>query len=160
MIRRGFTLVELAAVVASGAVLASVAQVTPYVSVAQRRAQSLNNLRMIGAANAQYRSHNADYLPIEGVTPGRRPGPTGSISGWCGWSFAGKNNDGWWARAGIYRVFDVEAADRPLNTYLYPGVVFTAPNPPASLPAAAPARLTEQAPINRDPSDRWTHERS
>lgn len=164
MKRRGFTLVELAAVVATGAVLASVAQITPYVSPAQKRMQSLNNLRAIGTANAQYRADNAGYFPIEGSatsSPRRDPAnPPRGINAWCTWSYAGKNNNGWWrSTSGFTRPFDIEAADRPLNTYLYPTMVFTAPPIPDPLPADSPARLTEQAPINRDPADGWTNQR-
>lgn len=158
---RAFTLIDAGVIAASGLALAALADITAFTPRPQLIAQSLNNLRAIGMANAQYRADNAGYFPIELTNnPRRLSPPTGGV-GWCGWSFAGKNNAGWWqSTSGSTRFFDVEAADRPLNSYLYPEMVFHAPTPPAQLPADSEFRLTEQAPLNRDPADSWSNQRS
>jgi hypothetical protein len=44
-----------------------------------------------------------------------------------------------------------------MNAYLYPDTVFEAPPPPAELPANDPAR-SQQAPLNRDPYDKASHQ--
>lgn len=156
---RGFTLIDLAAVAAVALVGGAVAEITIYRPPSVLRAQSLANMQQHGVALAQYRADNAGYLPI-GMVAARGMAPPASGQGWCTWSHAGKNNDAWWPQGAFGQLFDVEAADRPLNAYLYPGFVFTAPPPPATLPATAPSRRTEQAPLNRDPADRWTTERT
>jgi type II secretory pathway pseudopilin PulG len=160
---RGFTLVDLAAVVLVVTVLVgitlSVAAQPASPINAQRRTASLDNIRLIGQASTLYRMDNADYLPIT-LTYKRGTDGTWSDgrSGLCGWSFGGKNNDGWWYGHGSFDIFDIEAADRPLNPYVHPEIDFCAPDPPESLPPDDPCR-SQQAPIFRDPSDRWTHQR-
>lgn len=158
---RAFTLIDAGVIAVSGLALAALADISAFTPRPQLIAQSLNNLRAIGVANAQYRADNAGYFPIELTNnPRRLSPPTGGV-GWCGWSFAGKNNAGWWqSTSWLTRFFDVEAADRPLNSYLYPKMVFHAPTPPAQLPADSEFRLTEQAPLNRDPADSWSNQRS
>ncbi|MCC6677404.1 MAG: hypothetical protein IT436_09685 [Phycisphaerales bacterium] len=152
----GFTLIDLGVVgsiIIAGGVLAQVPPLHP----AGSRSQSFALMQTHAMAVGQYRADNANAFPITlTYRRGIAPGPTsGSLEGWCTWSHAGKNNDGWWASS---PAFDVEAADRPLNSYLYPGVTFQAPTPPARLPASDPARA-QQAPLNRDPSDRSSHQR-
>jgi prepilin-type processing-associated H-X9-DG protein len=115
-------------------------------------------LGKFGEVGAMYRADNNGYLPIvmtyrRGFTQSATSGP---LNGWCTWSAGGKNNNAWWTGAGA--AFDVEAVDRPLTQYLYPGR-FTAPPPPQTLPANSPERL-KQADLWRDPADRWTHQRT
>lgn len=157
MQRRGFSLTETAVVAGLAVAGAAVAgPIVGQVSPEARRAISLRNMQIIGAAGGAYRLDNDGYLPIEGLT-GPRRGP-GFVNGWCNWSAGGKNNNGWWYTS-ISANFDVEAADRPLNPYAAPGVEFYAPPAPARLPAADPARLTAQAPVFKDPSNPTTRQR-
>jgi hypothetical protein len=119
----------------------------------ERLSESLANLRAIGAAVGQYRADNNGFLPLELTTIRRRPPASNTrVDGWCNWQFGGKNCDSHWFNA--YRgTFDVEAADRPLNPYLYPDSTFVAPTPPERLPANDPARRSAQARVFRDPAD-------
>lgn len=119
----------------------------------ERLTESLANLRAIGAAVGQYRADNNGYMPFERVTRWRRPpAPSGGTGGVAEWQFGGKNCDPYWYTAnGGY--FDVEAADRPLNPYLYPDFHFSAPIPPDRLGPDDPARLRDQARVFRDPAD-------
>lgn len=119
----------------------------------ERLSESIANLRAIGAAIGQYRADNNGHLPIEWVTRTRRPSPDGrGLAGFTTWQFGGKNNHPYWYNA-IGGGFDIEAADRPLNSYLYPDYTFYAPPAPARLPANDPTRLTTQARVFRDPAD-------
>lgn len=162
---KGFTLVELAVVVLVLTVLASITlsvagQPASPIN-AQRRTASLDNIRLIGQASTLYRMDNEDFLPIT-LTYQRGTDHTwySRACGWCTWSYGGKNCDGWWASgSGFQRCFDVEAADRPLNPYVHPEIDYCAPDPPDLLPPDDPCR-SQQAPIFRDPSDRWTHQRT
>lgn len=118
----------------------------------ERLSESVANLRAIGAAIGQYRADNNGYLPIEWTTPTRRPSPDGrNLGGFASWQFGGKNNSAHWYRT--FSVLDVEAADRPLNPYLYPEYAIYAPPSPTRLPANDPSRLTTQARVFRDPAD-------
>jgi prepilin-type processing-associated H-X9-DG protein len=123
-------------------------------------AQSFANLSLISAANGQYRNDNQEFFPITlAYKRGTGPQFTGPIETIAEWSFAGKNNNAFWANA--YRgAYDVEAADRPLNAYLYPGRTFFAPPPPQTLPATHPARTQDEAFILRDPLDNVTYQRA
>jgi hypothetical protein len=152
--RRAFSRSDLLALLACAGVLGAASLVMA--SKPSFRAwpwRSAENLRAIGAAMGQYRNDNAQYFPIVPTTRGRGQLP---MQGWCGWSFGGKNNSAFWVgyNGGV---FDVEAADRPLNPYL--GYQLTAPPPPATLPANDPRRTTDQAPIFRDPADTFTVQR-
>jgi hypothetical protein len=118
----------------------------------ERLLESLANLRAIGAAINEYRADNDGYLPLEPLSS-RRPSSNGQgWSGYASWQFGGKNCNSYWFSVGV-GVYDVEAADRPLNSYLYHEFVFFAPTPPQRLPANHPARHTEQARVFRDPAD-------
>ncbi|MBC7834883.1 MAG: hypothetical protein H7Y88_07260 [Phycisphaerales bacterium] len=120
--------------------------------------ESLNKLRIIGAATATYQADNYGYTPM--VMSKNPRGFTPPNSGWCTWAFGGKNNNGpfWYPYAG--GVFDVEAADRPLNAYTMPGTVFYAPPLPGRLPMNHSERLSAQAEIYRDPADNRTFQRN
>lgn len=162
--RRGFTLTDLVVGVAVIGVLGSLAVTAALADPsgrAERLAQSLANLRAIGAATGTYRADNHGFLPLETVTTRRRPGPgnSGSIAGWVTWQYGGKNCNAYWYQP-LGGSFDVEAADRPLNPYLYPGYTFTAPSPPTRLPANDPARTSQEARVFRDPADVLGHQRN
>ncbi|XVJ58652.1 MAG: hypothetical protein HEQ23_04315 [Tepidisphaera sp.] len=117
----------------------------------ERLSESLSNLRAIGSAMGQYRADNAGYTPLEGTTTRRRPNEQ-QLEGLCGWQFGGKNTSAFWFGQ-FGGSFDIEAADRPLNPYLYPEFTFTAPAPPARLASNAPQRSAHQARVFRDPAD-------
>lgn len=89
---------------------------------------------------------------------GSGPLPGNQAAGWCTWSFGGKNNSAWWyTQSG--GVFDIEAADRPLNAYVLPDLPFYAPACPARLPANHPSRVMAQAEMFRDPGDNGSLQR-
>lgn len=158
MRKHGFTITELVVVLAvagTAVALAGPAMMAPEA----RRTVSLRNMQAIGVAGGSYRLDNDDYLPIEGIYGPRRTEPTGSMVSWCTWTAGGKNNSRWWTEAAVRRINDIEAADRPLNPYAMPGVVFAAPPPPATLPGSDPARVNEQAPVFKDPSAMNSHQR-
>lgn len=155
--RAAFTLIELLVVIAIIALLVSV--LLPALKSARlqaRKVVSLANIGQIGLAGRLYADDNRGYLPIVLSYPrGTDDVPAGSFPGWCTWSFGGKNCSTYWVGTN----FDVEAADRPLNPYLYPNTEFYAPPPPQALPANAPSRQTDQAPVFRDPTDKFTRQR-
>jgi hypothetical protein len=86
-----------------------------------------------------------------------------NVGGWCTWSFGGKNNSMATAEAqkaykGSQRGFtDVMAADRPMNPYVYEGIDWEAPAPPAKLAYDSTARKVE-AKVYKDPSDKVGHQ--
>jgi prepilin-type N-terminal cleavage/methylation domain-containing protein len=155
--RRGFTLIELLVVIAITALLISI--LLPALAAARRSgwmSVSLSNLRQLGVAGATYRDANKGCMPfglsyIRGMTASTPGEPS---LGFCGWSYGGKNNDYWWNN----RDFDVEAADRPLNPYLYPDIDWGAPPPPEKLPRDSAARKIE-AKVFRDPADSVSYQR-
>lgn len=118
----------------------------------ERLLESLSNLRAIGAAMSEYRADNGGYLPLE-MLAGRRPAPgNANAAGYCSWQFGGKNCNGFWFNR-TSGTFDVEAADRPLNSYLYPEFTFPAPPPPQRMSAGDAARARDQARVYRDSAD-------
>jgi prepilin-type N-terminal cleavage/methylation domain-containing protein len=154
--RSGFTLIELLVVIAILALLVSIlAPALAKARLAARKVISLANINQIGIAARLYGDDNRGFMPITG-TFGRGIGlPGQAVNAWCTWSFGGKNNDGqYWAGS----IFDVEAADRPLNPYVYPEITWEAP-PFGALPANHPARKLQQAPVFKDPSDKATRQR-
>lgn len=152
---RAFTLTDLLALIV---VLSLLLAVTAAAGGPPGRANPFPNYAAIAQAAGAYRNDNQNRLPFtltykRGTT---KNATSGSLIGWCTWQWAGKNNLGRWANSAS-RGFDVEAADRPMNAYLYPDTVFDAPPPPATLPANDPAR-NQQALINRDPFDKASHQ--
>ena len=159
--RRGFTLIELLVVIAIIALLISI--LLPALGKARKSAQmavSLANLSQVGKAAATYQTDNHGYLPIT-LTYKRgtkKSATSGGLSGWCTWSFAGKNNDGVWRQGGFNKGYDVEAADRPMNRWIAPESTFEAPDAPADMPADYAARKLLQIPVLKDPSDKASHQ--
>lgn len=162
MVRRGWTMIDLVVAVVAIAILTAVSVVVAEpTGRAEKLAQSLSNLRAIGVASAQYRHDNRDYLPFVGIGPSPRGVPAAgqSLSAWATWSFGGKNCNAFWFNS-FGGFFDVEAADRPLNQYVYPGFTYTAPPPPQRLPANSPARLSQQGKVYQDPADLVGHQQN
>ncbi len=159
---RAFTLIELLVVIAIIALLVGI--LLPALGKARLagwKTVSLSNIRQITTAAYSYREDNKQYMPI-GVTyeRGMVASPySGSLIGWATWQFGGKNCQGDWASL-FGGGWDVEAADRPLNPYLYPSVEVFAPNAPAKLAFDDPTRQTLQMPVYKDPAERVSFERS
>ncbi|MCC6676159.1 MAG: prepilin-type N-terminal cleavage/methylation domain-containing protein [Phycisphaerales bacterium] len=159
MKRRGFTLIELLVVIAIIALLISI--LLPAIGRARKSAWlaiSMSNLRQIGVAGNSYSQANKGKLPVEGYSGNRRDGVSEkTVGAWCTWSYAGKNNHGNWS-TGLNKIFDVEAADRPMNPYMY-DIDWSqdTPAPPALLPKDSKLREVE-AKVFRDPSDKLSHQ--
>jgi prepilin-type N-terminal cleavage/methylation domain-containing protein len=157
--RGAFTLIELLVVIAIIALLISI--MLPALSKARlagRMAVSLSNQKQILTATDMYKNDAKGTPPL--LLSYRRggfpiPGKSGPIEGICTWSFGGKNNSDFW----FGKAFDVEAADRPLNAYMYPEVNLEAPVAPTSLPKNATARTILQLTAYKDPTDTVTYQR-
>jgi prepilin-type N-terminal cleavage/methylation domain-containing protein/prepilin-type processing-associated H-X9-DG protein len=174
--RHGFTLIELLVVIAIIAIL--VAILLPALKSARKSAKlaiSLSNLRQINTGAGVYRNDNRGKMPIVMNNNGRgglRPGPQQlnpqQISGWCSWSYGGKNASAFWTSYASGQ-FDFLMADRPLNPYMYPEADFEAPAPPGQMPANDPLRTLGPADVRstrapellayKDPSDISTYQR-
>jgi prepilin-type N-terminal cleavage/methylation domain-containing protein len=154
-----FTLIELLVVIAIIALLVGI--LLPALGKARMagwKVVSLSNIRQITAAAFSYREDNKGYLPVTPTYDRGTSGP-GLPSGWSTWQFGGKNCNGWWAGVAGGN-WDIEAADRPLNVYLYPTLDIYAPDAPLALPSADPSRATLQMPVFKDPAERISYERS
>ena len=163
---RAFTLIELLVVIAIVALLVSLLlPALKNARIAAKLVKSLSNLRQINIAAATYREENKTYMPLAMTVPrGNYPNPpwyttTTSVQGWCTWSYGGKNCDAYWYAADG-GAFDVEAADRLLNPYVYPELVFNAPPMPTRMNPNDPDRKTQKAEIFQDPSDLVSYQRS
>lgn len=166
--RRGFTLIELLVVIAIIALLVSL--LLPAIGRAKKvamMARSLSNLRQINIGGRTYQEDFKGKMPItlsyqRGVGP---PSPVppdpqwGNLEGWCTWSYGGKNNSGRWTQT-EGTAFDVEAADRPMNPYMYPELTFDAPPRPTQMPATDPNRDVLLLDVYRDPADILSHQGS
>lgn len=157
--KRGFTLIELLVVIAVIALLISI--LLPALSKARlsgRMAISLANVRQILTATNGYRTDYNGCPPflLTYKRGGFKSATSGSLTGICTWSFGGKNQNEWWPKH--YAGFDVEAADRPLNSYMYPDINPYAPDAPATLPTTAADRVNLRMDGFRDPSDKIGHQ--
>jgi hypothetical protein len=84
----------------------------------------LSNLRTIGVGINMYRNDNQGRMPIYPLYYSQPRFPymaivPSQISGYNTWMFGGKNTSAYWTtyQSGL---FDIEAADRPLNSYVMP----------------------------------------
>lgn len=145
----GFTLIELLVVIAVIAML--VAILLPALGSARRAAQltqSLSNLRQIGIASEAYAVDHKGDTPIDVVYQDQAP-----LNAYCTWSFGGKFADPYWAG-----VFDLAPAARPLNAYLYSGMLhepvtgMVGRNGPVR-PASESERTDIELPIFKSPRD-------
>ncbi|MCC6425880.1 MAG: prepilin-type N-terminal cleavage/methylation domain-containing protein [Phycisphaerales bacterium] len=164
MRRRGFTLIELLVVIAIIALLISI--LLPALSkarLAARLAVSLSNQRQLLTASDGYRADNNNTPPIQLTYQrgGFKSATSGTLVGICTWQFGGKNCDSWWPLKafGNLKGFDVEAADRPLNPYVYPDIKPWAPDAPNKLDPAATDRLNLKMTAFKDPTDKETYQR-
>lgn len=111
--RRAFTLCELVVVV----VLLALVLLLPGLMRRNWNASgldgSLNNVRQLLAATAQYRMDNADRVPMRGCRYTQ-----GVMSAWDTWNSFGKNCSTYWLAMGSSSGFDEHAYGRPLNRYL------------------------------------------
>lgn len=164
--RPAFTLIELLVVIAIIALL--IGLLLPGLKNARNAARlvkSLSNIRQINIGGGTYREDNKGFMPLALTVPrGNFPNPPwfanqNDVQGWCTWSYGGKDTSEYWFNA-AGGAFDVEAADRLINPYIYPEVTYLAPAMPTRMPANDPNRATQKAQIHLDPSDIVSYQRS
>lgn len=167
-----FTLIELLVVVAIIALL--IAILLPALGrarIAGWLAVSMSNIRQATMAATIYRDANKGFWPVTPVELGsviHRP-MYEPFSGhedrarYASFSFGGGNCSGAWTVVNTGRIpYDVHAAERPLNPYLYPEFDFAATAPPFGIRLLpdAPQRKLNLTPVLRDPSDKVGHQQN
>jgi prepilin-type N-terminal cleavage/methylation domain-containing protein len=152
---RAFTLIELLVVIAIIGLL--VAILLPALGKAKKAAlltRSLSNIRQICVSAAAYQDDFKRKMPLTlAYTRGGTQVPGVTLEGWCTWSFGGKNNQASWGN----QVFDIEAADRPLNPYITTDPI-DAPVFPARMTPADPIRGIFELEVFKDPGDKIGHQ--
>ncbi len=176
--RQGFTLIELLVVISIIALLISI--LLPSLGKSRKAArmvQSMSNLKGQNVASSSYRDDMKGFMPCtlayyRGGTPWSKADssrtPNDYLVGWCTWSYGGKNSGTKSKYAGDKTGFDIEAADRPLNPYVYPNLKFEAPAwtyPQTPTGAACmdknyPDRDKADAAVFKDPSDKIDYQQN
>ncbi|HVZ16652.1 MAG TPA: type II secretion system protein, partial [Terriglobales bacterium] len=170
----GFTLIEIMVVILIVAIL--LALVLPAVRRARLEAWktvSLANTRSLCQASGAYQIDNKGSLPL---TPPRGLNgtffgiPKGTAVVWCTWSAFGKNCDASWrarspgaighagGSSASQDALDMIAKYRPLNPYLYSGLI---PGPkPGQAAMSQSVRKAFVLPVCRDFSDKIGHQQN
>jgi type II secretory pathway pseudopilin PulG len=144
----------------------------PALGKARKVAQLLisqTNIRTSNNGNNMYQSDHKGYtciLPtwLHGTRARSQPvnntqQAINQMEGWATWLYAGGNSDGYWA-SNRWRRYDVYAKDRVLNQYIYPEIIFYAPDGNGTMTADDPNRKNVKLKAFKDPSDVIGHQES
>lgn len=156
-----FTLIELLVVIAIIALLISI--LLPAVRRARlsgMHVKSMSNVRQICNGAFAYQNDFNGFLPVVPLRPQGRGqvtegnGTEGDLNFLCSWVYGGKNNNRYWATS-YGGAYDAEAADRPLNKYLYQNPI-PYEGEPGNMPPDVEERRNLDIPVFRDPSDKYS----